>query len=140
MSDPRRALLAKVHIGKKSLGLDDDTYRALLQRAVGVDSAGSMSVHQLELVLGAMRRAGWKDTPTKRQSSPLARKIEVMWAELARVGGLRTDDLGASLRAFVRRQTGVEQLAWLGPEDATKVLEAVKAMLARARRGPTGAA
>ena len=36
----RRAMLAKVHIAKKQLQLDEDDYRQLLLDEAGVDSAG----------------------------------------------------------------------------------------------------
>ena len=43
----RRALLAKVHVAKKVLGLDDDTYRAVLLRVAGETSAAKCSDAQL---------------------------------------------------------------------------------------------
>jgi phage gp16-like protein len=40
--DNRRALLAKVHIAKKALAMADDSYRALLKRVAGGESAGDL--------------------------------------------------------------------------------------------------
>ena len=34
--------LAKIHIAKKQLGLDDDSYRAMLQMVAGVNSAAHL--------------------------------------------------------------------------------------------------
>ena len=38
-TENRKAMLAKVHIGKKRLGLDDETYRAMLSDSYGVKTA-----------------------------------------------------------------------------------------------------
>ncbi len=40
----------------------------------------------------------------------------------------------ASLRAFVKRQTGIDDPEFLTPDLAGKVIEAIKAMQARAAR------
>ena len=46
--DPRRrAMIGKVKIAQKELGLDEDTYRALLSRVVGRSSAADCTEAQL---------------------------------------------------------------------------------------------
>ena len=42
MENRRKKLIAKVKIAQQQLGLDDDTYRALLEGAVGKRSAAKM--------------------------------------------------------------------------------------------------
>lgn len=54
-----RDLLAKIHIGKKQLGLDDDTYRDLLERVTGKRSAGQCTERQLVDVVEEMVRLGF---------------------------------------------------------------------------------
>ena len=39
MIQERKILLGKIHIAKKSLGLDDDTYRSIIFAAVGKTAA-----------------------------------------------------------------------------------------------------
>jgi phage gp16-like protein len=46
--DWRRAMLAKVHIAKKDLGIDDEDYRDILQEQFGVRSAGALNDRELE--------------------------------------------------------------------------------------------
>lgn len=46
----RRALIAKIKIAQKELGLDDDTYRAVLERVTGKRSCADMDVSELEYV------------------------------------------------------------------------------------------
>ena len=56
----RRAELAKIHIAKTQLGLDDETYRALLERVTGKNSAGSLDADQRRRVLAEFEKLGWK--------------------------------------------------------------------------------
>lgn len=39
----KQSELAKIHIAKKQLGLDDDTYRAMLKQVAGVISAKDLT-------------------------------------------------------------------------------------------------
>jgi phage gp16-like protein len=62
----RRAALAKIHLGKKQLGLDDDTYRALLHHIAGVSSSKDLSSLGLDNVLAHLQKAGAVFTPPKK--------------------------------------------------------------------------
>ncbi|WHS58644.1 regulatory protein GemA [Pseudomonas sp. G2-4] len=56
----RNANLSKIHIAKKDLGLDDETYRALLNRVAGVKSAKDLGPIKVVAVLAEFERLGWK--------------------------------------------------------------------------------
>ncbi|HCA6404271.1 TPA: DUF1018 domain-containing protein, partial [Pseudomonas aeruginosa] len=56
----RAVNLAKIHIAKTQLGMDDDTYRALLARVAGVRSAKDLGPRQVDQVLVELQRLGWK--------------------------------------------------------------------------------
>ena len=47
----RRALIAKIKIAQKELGLDDGTYRAVLERVTGMRSCTECSIPELERVV-----------------------------------------------------------------------------------------
>ena len=47
----RRALIAKIKIAQKELGLDDGTYRAVLERVTGKRSCTECSIPELERVV-----------------------------------------------------------------------------------------
>lgn len=127
--DNRRALLAKVHIARKALAIEEDSYRALLRRVAGGDSAGDFTDAQLVKVLDEFRRLGW--TPMKKRSDkPHVRLIYGLWTELK---PFLHDGSPAALSAFVRRQTGLAQPEWLNPQQANKVVEGLKAWLARVK-------
>lgn len=89
----RNAQLAKIHVAKKQLGLDDDTYRDLLHSAAGVRSASKLDPAGVARVLERLRALGWKDKASprhgRRPNPPLSRaaqirKIEALLADAGR--------------------------------------------------------
>jgi hypothetical protein len=133
----RRAMIAKIHIAKAQLALTEDSYRAVLRRVTGLDSAGAMRADQLDAVLREFARLGWKPKPARRLSAkPQLRMIHAVWKDIVALGGA---DAGG-LRAFVRRQTrtedhpdGIDHPDFLDTAMATRVLEGLKAWRARLR-------
>jgi phage gp16-like protein len=129
-------LIAKLHIAKKQLGLDDASYRALLVAATGKSSAKDMREGELVAAMEAFKKAGFKALPPKTAEQkaaarkPYVAKIYALWGDLEKSGDL-TDPSLKALQSFVKRQTGMDRVEWLGPEDATKVTEGLKAWLAR---------
>ncbi len=127
-----RALLAKVHIAKKDLGLADENYRAILVRITGRESSRDCTERQLEQLLAEFRRLGW--TPKKGKASisdrPYVRKIYALWKEAGIVGTVGNASKEA-LRSFVERQTGRSAPEFCTPAEANKVSEGLKAMIKR---------
>jgi len=59
--DPRRSKdLARIHLAKKELGLDEETYRSLLKTTTGKDSASAMGPGERWKVLLQLGRMGAK--------------------------------------------------------------------------------
>lgn len=89
----RGKLLAVVHVGKKELGLDDDTYRDLLQAVTGKRSAKDLKIDELNKVIRALEQKGFKHE-SKRSfgnkpdvasfKEPLIGKIEALLADKQR--------------------------------------------------------
>ncbi len=59
--DFKQRQLAKIHIAKKALGLDDDTYRAVLRKVGGVDSSKMLTPLGRAKVIKYMTDNGWED-------------------------------------------------------------------------------
>ena len=142
MSSPRTAMIAKLHLARRDLALTEDTYRDVLRRVTGKDSAAQLSERELDLALREFKRLGWRPKPGRTGTSKHAqiRMIHGVWADLCRLG-IDAEDEAAALRAFTSRQTktlanpqGVSDPAFLTSEQANKVLEGLKAWRARARR------
>lgn len=137
MADPRRrARLAKVHLAKKELAMDDDSYRGLLERVSGRRSAAEISDAGLDKILREMIRLGWRPTPPRRRYSPQTRdkrpgektpadKIRALWIDMARDGILR-DGSERALGRWLHRQCGKYSADWLDDDEAGKAIEALK--------------
>jgi len=144
----RNPMLAKVHIAKKELGLDDETYRDILVRVTGKSSSAGLSDRQLDAVLAEFKRLGWKPkksaAPHRPASAkPHVRKVFAIWEDICRQG-IPVIANRAGLSAFVQRMTKTEQRPaglsdpeWLSPAEANRVIEGLKAWRARelAKRG-----
>lgn len=132
---------AAIHVAKTQLGLDDDTYRAMLHRVTGKRSSAEMTPAERGLVLDEMRRQGFEMRPPASRGSktrgamhldgPFAGKIRALWIAGWNLGVVK-DRTDMALVAFVRRQTGIDHVSWVrDPKDSTKAIEALKAWLAR---------
>jgi phage gp16-like protein len=129
----RRARLAKVHIAKKQLQMEDEGYRELLQRITGHGSSANCTDAQLDDLLQEFRRLGFE--PKQEPPSPGAEKeyVRMIYALWSGLKPYLRDSSQVALRSFVKRMTGVDKADWLGPEEANDVIEGLKAWLARER-------
>jgi hypothetical protein len=143
----RHRELAKIHVGKKALGLDDGTYRALLLAVTGRESAADLDGPQRRRVIEAMKRDGafqgvndpWRAVkaaiPAHRRDGESDQQalIRAAWRWLGENGALRDPwwACDAGIDRFCRRVTGIATLRWLPPGAANKVVEALKAMIRR---------
>lgn len=135
----RREELAKIHIGRKDLGLDESAYKAILWGAGRVESSADLDWRGRQAVLDRYKELGWKPKAKGKApgkpSRPLAddpqsKKIRALWLELAAVGKVR-DSSESALASYVKRMTGCNALQWLTGAQASKVIEALKKWLGR---------
>lgn len=126
--------LAAIHVAKKQLGLDDDTYRMFLKKITGKTSAKTMSEKERFKVIEAMRQHGFEKSsksPQKRLEGKFAPKLQALWIAGWNLGVVK-DRKDEALIKFVKRQTGIEHVRFLHyGDDASKVIEALKTWLAR---------
>jgi phage gp16-like protein len=134
-----RAMLAKVHIAKKELGLQEDDYRAVIERVTGRTSSRDCTAQQLDTLLREFKRLGWKGAPPVKARSQRAqvRMIHAIFADIRPHLAVGDD---STLRAFVQRMTkteanpaGVSAPEFLDGEQAGKVVEGLKAWRTRLR-------
>lgn len=134
----RRMLIAKIHVAKKQLALEDDSYRAILQRVTGKSSSADMSTGQLESVLKEFIRLGFTGThrtakPARKGGLPTddqARKIRALWLNLYHLGEIRESSEEA-LVAYCRRMSGVAAIEWMHPEQFDRVIRGLLGWLER---------
>lgn len=128
MSHP--AMLAKIHIAKKELGLQEAEYRALLLRVGRVESARDLSDKAAAAVIAELKRLGWAPAASKRPPAERAdiRKIYALW------GALHSGPLDrAALRAWVKRRFDVSAPEFLKPPAAREAIEQLKAWQQRVK-------
>jgi hypothetical protein len=128
--------LAKIHVARKQLALEEDSYRAILERTTGKSSAAAMSEAERGRVLAEFERLGFRAQPGRKGRPPHVKKIYALWGELQSRGAVVSGPRGAAaLRAFVRRQTGASAPEFLPPDKAASVTEALKSWIDRVKKG-----
>jgi phage gp16-like protein len=128
--DHRNADLAAIHIAVLALGWSDEEYRGALLAQTGKTTSAALDAEERQAFLGYLRRSGWQP---KTRMFTQADKIAWLWRKLGQAGALR-DPSPAALMTLVGRVAGmqVSHLKFLPVREASKVMEALKAMLARA--------
>lgn len=119
------SLIKVIHTGKKSLGWDDETYRAVLVRVTGKRSARDCSESELESVVRYMRGQGFapvvKHGRRPRVASAKKAMLGKIEALLAESGRAWTYAEGIANRMF--RQTKLE---WLTVEQMRALMNALQ--------------
>jgi len=132
-----RKQLAIIHIAKKSLALDDDTYRDALYAHGGARSAKHLSLRGFDAVMrhfkacgfreqerGPRRKEPGKDRPGFASEGQL-KKVYASWWSLAGTYYTKGKELKA-LRAFLKKRFRVDHENFLDAQTARKVIEAIK--------------
>lgn len=132
-ADERLRLIKLIHVGRRELGMDTETYRLMLsgmKHLEGVTSTAELSVPKLKQVLEQLKAKGFKVRPNKKPARPMAddtqsKKIRSMWLSLHTAGVVR-DPSESALVKFVEKMTGVKALQWLTIAQASRVIENLK--------------
>jgi len=131
----RQRLIRLIHVGRRDLAMDDDTYRAMLRNLELPDSAAKMTVPQLDRVLERMKRSGFKvrskgKSARASSSRPLAqdpesKKIRALWLFLHDLGVVKNPS-EAALAGYVKRLAGVDAMQWTNAHQAERLIETLK--------------
>jgi phage gp16-like protein len=122
---PTHADLAKIHLAKKALGLDDATYRGILWDRYHRESAAGLSDHQAADLIELFREQGWRPASFRQRGL-----IYALWHQLAASGAVRHPDETA-LTAFIEHATGKHDLRQLTVREASRMIEMLKKWRAR---------
>lgn len=120
--DQRRRELAQIHVAKKDLRMDEETYRAMLWSVARVHSAADLDAGGRRQVLEHLKAVGFK--PRRRGRSRAAGSkaalIGKIRAQLAAAG--RPDSYGDGM---ARRMFGVERYEWCRPDQLHRIVAAL---------------
>lgn len=132
---------AVINIARQQLGLDDDTYRAMLVRVAGERSLRAMSESQRLAVVEELKRLGFR-VSAKGGRRPAAkayvRLVHALWKSCTALGVLQ-DGSRPALRTFVahemerRGETPVSDPDFLTYDQAGPIIETLKAMERRGK-------
>lgn len=133
-----------IHTLRSAMSMDEDTYRAVLIEAFGVDSSKDLSFSEAEGIIRYFEKEAvslgvWIQRNREGKYNGLKGRegfatpaqlslIEGLWKKVSRVDPSDQDD---ALRSFVKRQAGVSDLRFLKGPDASKVIGALRSMLAK---------
>ncbi|MFH1984145.1 MAG: regulatory protein GemA [Pseudomonadota bacterium] len=138
MKTQRQRDLAKIHIAKKQIGMDEATYRDMLLAVAGVDSAAALDDAGMRRVLQHLAMSGFKGKAGRKtgaaypgrpknmddfERGPMLRKIEALLAEAKRPWDYA--------HGIAKQMFRTERVEWLPTEDLHRV---VSAMVYEARR------
>lgn len=126
--------IALVHVAKRQLGLDEDTYRDILRRWGGVESSVDLDPVGFQKVMIRMEHLGFRSTWTKRtfgdrQGMASPEQVNYMrrlWEQFD-----PEDKREAHLNAWLHKYHHVSALRFVSAEKAAKVIPALKLMVAR---------
>lgn len=125
----RRRHLAAIHAAKRTLDLDNDTYRDLLERVSAtkgapVRSAAKLSEAQIHAVLDELKRLGGLKPSTRAAGKPHNFNSPSMPEMITKIEALLADmQLPWSYAdAIAMRQFRIEKVAWCRKQDQLRSL------------------
>jgi len=134
----RSKIIQLIHIAKAQIGLTDEDYRAVLESTAKKTSCSDMTVFELNGVLKAMKKLGFKVKKMETREEEIgwdASKeqmdyIKGMWECVAR------DKSDRALYKFIKRITGADHPRFMRSVDSQKVILALRKMMADAGLNP----
>lgn len=134
-----RAQLAKIHIAKKQLAMDDDTYRTMLKNIAGVTSSKDLTVPQAMAVLRHLENCGFqaKAAPKHGKKPNLALSKQAQLGKLTALMAERgypweyLTRVGKSGQSMVQRICKVDALEFATAEGLGKLIAALSYDVAR---------
>jgi len=119
--DIRNSELAMIHIAKKALGMDDETYRSMLFTVARVTSSRELDYAGRVAVLNHMKARGWKNT----QTAPDVAKAKQ--ALISKIGALLADmQLSWPYADGIAKQMYKrEKLQWCKPAEMRGIIAAL---------------
>ncbi len=134
----RSKIIQLIHIAKSQIGLSDEDYRAVLESTAKKTSCSEMTLSELNDVLRAMRKLGFRVKRTETREEELGWDtskaqmdyIKGMWGRVAR------DKSDRALYKFIKRITGADHPRFMRSVDSQKVILALRKMMSDAGLNP----
>jgi phage gp16-like protein len=105
----RRGLLAKIHIAKQQMQLNEGEYEMIL-RAFKVASAGDMTIEQLEGMVKMLKHYGWKEIQRPHKGASQEQLIALRGRCVQAAREIENGD--KRLAGLAEKICGTSQLVW----------------------------
>ena len=129
--DRMKRMRQAIQIKRRQINMDDTDYRAMLMRVAGVASSTDiMDEGKLADVQRELNRLGAPAGPARRPLTKPQKKMWSLWQQLADAGRVRDRRMSALL-SWVKRQAGVDSLAFLNAAQEFAMIESLKSWLDR---------
>ena len=121
----RKSLLARIHIGKNQLKLEDAEYREMLKQVTGKSSCSDMHISDLYLVLKRLEKSGFKSQKRSYGKKPNASQGHK--AMMNKIEALLADNQlhWNYAHAMAKRMFKVDKVDWLEAKDLHKLIAAL---------------
>lgn len=148
MKSTRQRQLAQIHIAKKDLGMDDDTYRAMLIGVAGVDSSSKLDYNGMTKVLKHLRASGFKAVNESKNEWSFVFKLtpdrQLYGKKIYRLAQrLGKDGYPVSkkyIEGIASQMAGAHKpIEFCDPEDLHKIVQALEVHVRRLDSGRNGA-
>lgn len=119
----RNSELAKIHIAKQQLGLDEETYRQMLWTIARVNSSKDLDYAGRRAVLEHLKARGFTGRkqfpgkPNNTSSHPQLKKIEALLADAKRSW--------AYADGMAKKMFSVERVSWCKPDQLQRIIAAL---------------
>lgn len=122
-ANQRRGLLAKIHVAKTQLRLNEGEWE-MIKRSYKVESCADMTIPQLENMVKLLKHYGWKEQirirqttagtglnqpPNPEQLTALRTRVQELWGEIAIQSPAPNEK---RLAGLVKKICGVDDLTW----------------------------
>lgn len=138
---PRNAQLARIHVCKAQLKMDDADYRALLRRIGNVESAADLGSAGRAAVIREMDRLG-APASGKRYADRKAPRARVLdrSAYLQKINAMLTDaqQPWEYAHAIAKRMFGVDRIEFVNAANLRKIVAAMAIQQRRGKRTTKG--
>ena len=139
-ADVMRREITLIHVAKQKLGMDDDTYRAMLWAVARVKSSTELDFAGRKKVLDHMKASGFKVVAThvKPKVSPARQaqldKIEALLTDMQLPWAYLTAHKPGQ-PSMLKRLSGVEQIAWARADGLRAIITALMVRQAKIKKG-----
>ena len=127
MDNRRKKLIAKVKISQQQLGMDDDTYRDLLEGSVGKRSAAKLNEKELTTVIEVMKSKGFQDQSNGHEADK-PDVTEAKQALVSKIEALLADGNKPwrYAEAMAERMFNRKRIQWLNTDQLHRLVAALQ--------------